>query len=539
MSSPYPTPTLPGSRVDAPDLYLRDPEVVGGTAAELLDELDRRVFVVAPDAEPVPAAGGRLVSAADAVTGDHPVLGAVEPCAVTALGSAAFRRAYGVRLSYVVGEMARGIASAEMVTAAARSGILSFFGTGGLSLARVERTVAELARRLDGLPWGANLLHNPGEPELEEATAALLLEHRVPAVSASAFMGLTPAVVRCAASGLHRGPDGRIQRPTKIMAKVSRPEIARLFLAPAPDKILRKLVAAGQLTAAEAELAALIPVADDITVEGDSGGHTDGRPLLALLPRMIALRAEISGQYGYDRRVRLGAAGGLGTPEAVAAAFALGADYVLTGSINQLAPEADLSAAAKTLLAAADIADFTTAPAADMFEIGARVQVLKKGSRFWTRAQWLYDRYTTHPGLEELSPADLKKLETEIFGASVDEIWAQTRDFWQERDPKQLARAERDRKHRMALCFRWYLGMSTRWATEGEVERRGDFQLWCGPALGAFNRWAGPDIGSPGVVEIAENLMRGAAVLTRCDAAGRLGVDRVFPAVGYRVAARG
>lgn len=538
MSSPYATPTLPESRDDAHDLYLRDPAAVGGAAADLLDELDRRLFVVAADAVAEPAAGGRLVPAAEAVAGDHPVLGVVEPCAMAALGSASFRRAYGVRLSYVVGEMARGIASAEMVSAAARAGILSFFGTGGLSLARVERTVAELARQLDGLPWGANLLHNPGEPELEEATAALLLEHRVPAVSASAFMGLTPAVVRCAAAGLHRDADGRIQRATKIMAKVSRPEVARLFLAPAPEKILRKLVSAGQLTAAEAELAALIPVADDITVEGDSGGHTDGRPLLALLPRMIALRDEISRQYGYDRRVRLGAAGGLGTPEAVAAAFALGADYVLTGSINQLAPEADLSTEAKTLLAAADIADFTTAPAADMFEIGARVQVLKKGSRFWTRAQWLYDRYTAHPGLEELSPADLRKLETEIFGASVDEIWAQTRDFWQERDPKQLARAERDRKHRMALCFRWYLGMSTRWATEGETERRGDFQLWCGPALGAFNRWAGPDIGAPGVVEIAENLMRGAAVSTRRDAAVRLGVDRVFPPIRYRASAR-
>lgn len=532
MSAPYATPVLPAPR-EAHDLYLRDPEVVGGAAAELLDDIGRRLFVVA-DTEPLPAAGGTLVPAADAAAGDLPVLGVVEPCGTGTLGSAAFRRAYGVRLAYVVGEMARGIASAEMVAAAARSGILSFFGTGGLSLARVERTVAELARELDGLPWGANLLHNPGEPELEEATAALLLEHRVPAVSASAFMGLTPAVVRCAAAGLHRGPDGSVQRATKIMAKVSRPEVARLFLAPAPEKILRTLVAAGQLTSAEAELAALVPVAEDITVEGDSGGHTDGRPLLALLPRMIALRDEAARQYGYDRRVRLGAAGGLGTPEAVAAAFALGADYVLTGSINQLAPEADLSEAAKSLLAAADIADFTTAPAADMFEIGARVQVLKKGSRFWTRAQWLYDRYTTHSGLDELSPADTKKLETEIFGATVDEIWARTRDFWQDRDPKQLARAERDRRHRMALCFRWYLGMSTRWATEGETERRGDFQLWCGPAMGAFNRWAGPDIGAPGVVEIAENLMRGAAALTRRDAAVRLGVDRVFPPVRYR-----
>ena len=35
--------------------------------------------------------------------------------------------------------------------------------------------------------------------------------------------------------------------------------------------------------------------------------------------------------YGYARPIRVGAAGGLGTPESVASAFALGAAYVLTG----------------------------------------------------------------------------------------------------------------------------------------------------------------------------------------------------------------
>lgn len=518
------------------DLYVRDPETVctdAGSAAELLGEPDRRLYVVAVGTNSALVTGGKPVPAHEADAGDLPVRGVVDPLRTETLGSAAFRRAHGVRLSYVVGEMARGIASADMVTAAARAGILACFGAGGLSPDRVRATVAELAQRLDGLPWGVNLLHNPAEPDLEEATAELLLHYRVPVISASAYMALTPALVRCAATGLHRDADGRIQRTTKIMAKVSRPEVARLFLSPAPEKILQRLVADGRLRPEEAELARQVPVATDITVEGDSGGHTDGRPLLAIFPRLLALRDELARQHGYDSTVRLGAAGGLGTPEAVAAAFALDADYVLTGSINQLSAEADLSAEAKKLLAAADVADFTTAPAADMFEIGARVQVLKKGTRFWTRAQWLYDRYTAHAGLEDLGPAELRKLESEIFGTTVDEVWEQTRRFWSDRDPKQLARAENDRKHRMALCFRWYLGMSTHWATTGETERRGDYQLWCGPAMGAFNRWAGSDIAAPSVVEIAENLMRGAVVLARRNAAARLGVDDAFPRVRY------
>ena len=42
----------------------------------------------------------------------------------------------------------------------------------------------------------------------------------------------------------------------------------------------------------------------------------------------------------------------------------------------------------------------------------------------------------------------------------------------------------------MALMFRWYLGQSSRWAREGNLSRIKDYQIWCGPAMGAFNTWA-------------------------------------------------
>ena len=76
-------------------------------------------------------------------------------------------------------------------------------------------------------------------------------------------------------------------------------------------------------------------MADDVTCEADSGGHTDRRPLLVLLPVIRQLRDELTPPGGWPRPVRIGAAGGLGDPAAVAAAFALGADYVVTGSVNQ------------------------------------------------------------------------------------------------------------------------------------------------------------------------------------------------------------
>jgi hypothetical protein len=71
----------------------------------------------------------------------------------------------------------------------------------------------------------------------------------------------------------------------------------------------------------------------------------------------------------------------------------------------------------------------------------------------------------------------------------------------------------------MALVFRWYLGKASKWAIDGEASRRADFQIWSGPAMGAFNRWAkGTFLAEPKnrtVVQIARNLLEGAAVITR------------------------
>ncbi|MCP3804493.1 PfaD family polyunsaturated fatty acid/polyketide biosynthesis protein [Allokutzneria sp. A3M-2-11 16] len=455
------------------------------------------------------------------------------------LGDRSFCEAHGVRFPYVAGEMANGIATTRMVVAMARADMLGFFGAGGLAPSTVESAVEELSRELAGRTnWGVNLIHSPTEPAIEEAVADLLLRRGVPRISASAFMTLTPAVVRCAVSGLRREANGWISRRTTVFAKLSRPELAEKFLSPAPEPLLRVLVERGQITAEEAELARHVPVAEDVTVEADSGGHTDNRPLSALLPTILAVRDEMCARYGYHRPVRVGAAGGLGTPAAVAAAFALGAAYVLTGSVNQVAVEAGVSEEAKKLLAQADITDVAMAPAADMFELGVKLQVLKRGTMFAARANRLYQVYRDHDGIEGIPQPLLDRLEKEVLGASVGDVWVRTKQFWAERDPAELDKAERDPKHRMALVFRWYLGGSSRWAITGDPVRRSDYQLWCGPAMGAFNRWAaGSFLAEPAnrsVVQIALNLLEGAAVLTRAHQARTYGVAVPAEAFAFR-----
>ncbi|MDT4986315.1 MAG: hypothetical protein QOI74_409 [Micromonosporaceae bacterium] len=472
------------------------------------------------------------------------VVGTLPPLYPEWLGERSFCEAHGVRFPYVAGEMANGIATTRMVTAMARAEMLGFFGAGGLGFPEVERAVKELATELAGRSnWGVNLIHSPSEPELEYRVARLLLRHRVPCISASAFMGLTPAVVLCSAAGLSRDQDGRIVRRTRLFAKVSRPEVAAKFLSPAPPDLLRLLMERGEISAEEAELAARVPVAEDITVESDSGGHTDNRPLGSLLPTIVLLRDELTRRFGYTRAVRIGAAGGLGSPAGVAAAFALGAAYVVTGSVNQVAVEAGISDEAKAMLADADVADVIMAPAADMFELGVKLQVLRRGTMFAPRAAQLYEAYREYPSLEELPVRLRAKIERDVLRAPIDEVWSLTRQFWQQRDPAEIARAEADPKHRMALVFRWYLGNSSRWAITGDTARRTDYQIWCGPAMGAFNRWtAGSFLAEPAnrsVVQIALNLLEGAAVTTRAHQLRTYGVSvpaSAFVFTPYRLA---
>ncbi len=480
--------------------------------------------------------GGTIARSSD---GGLPLLASLPATYPEWLGDRSFGEVHGVRFPYVAGAMANGIASTRLVIAMARGGCLGFFGSAGLSPGRVEASIVELTRELgDRHSWGANLIHSPNEPALENAVVDLYLRHGVRKVSAAAYMALTPAIVRYAYKGVRRGADGRIERPHHVFAKISRPETARHFLEPAPAKILDGLVASGGLTAAEAELARGLPVAEDITVESDSGGHTDNRPLTALFPTIARLRDDIAAQRRYARPIRVGAAGGLGTPASVAAAFGLGAAYVVTGSVNQGAVESGLDPEGKVMLAQAGIADVTMAPAADMFEQGVEVQVLSRGTMFAARARKLYELYRAAPSWESIAPADQKRVERDLLRQSFAEAWASTHAFWAERDPEQNRQAEADPKHKMALVFRSYLGRSSRWAIDGAQERRLDYQIWCGPAMGAFNAWAkGSVLEAPenrSAVQIAHNFLEGATAITRAAQLRSFGVPVPAQAFDFR-----
>jgi len=480
-----------------------------------LRELDQPLYIVSD--------GARLgvTCQPPSTTGETTLvlLAATGPLRPSQLGNPNFRAAHGLKYAYTGGAMANGISSADLVIALGQAGLMCSFGAAGLVRIAIEPALQRIQSALPNGPYAFNLIHSPNEEALERNATELYLSQGVHTVEASAFLALTPHIVRYRAAGLTLNAQGKIEIGNKVIAKVSRREVAAYFLEPAPANLLQPLVAQGLISEQQAQMAQRVPMCDALTVEADSGGHTDNRPLVALLPSLIELRDEMRAKHGYEQIVHVGAAGGIGTPSAALAAFMMGADYIVTGSVNQACVESGASAHTRHILAQAEQADVMMAPAADMFEMGVKLQVLKKGTMFPVRAQKLYELYKSYDSIEAIPLAEREKLEKQVFRKTMDSIWDETVSFFRERDPEQIERANQNPKRKMALIFRWYLGLSSRWSNRGEAGREMDYQIWCGPAMGAFNEWtSGTSLAVPEnrhAAAVAEQIMFGAAYQCR------------------------
>jgi PfaD family protein len=440
------------------------------------------------------------------------------------LGSAGFKKAFGIRYAYMAGSMANGIASEELVIAMGQQGFLSSFGAAGLPVERIREAIRRIQAALPQGPYLFNLIYNPADPASEMTCVQLYLEAGVQAIEASAYVDLSSALVYYRLAGLREDDTGKPIATNRIIAKVSRVEVARRFLEPAAKRIIQGLVEQGLISEKQALLAEQLPVADAITVEADSAGHTDNQSLVCAFPLIRKLVEEARRKYG--RLIYVGAGGGIGTADAASAAFLLGADYVVTGSVNQSCVESGASAPVKEMLSKAGIVDVAMAPAGDMFEMGVKVQVLRKGTLFSVRAQKLYDLYTRYSSLDAIPAPEKSQLEQQILGKSIAQVWEETKTFLSKRNPSRIEKAEHDAKLKMALVFRWYLGLSSDWANSGSEDRKQDFQIWCGPAMGAFNDWVrGSYLEQPGnrrIADVAHHIMSGAA---HCY---RLGLERLL-----------
>ena len=465
------------------------------------------------------------------------VLAITSPMSAEQLGDPTFRSDYKLKYAYKTGAMANGIASADLVIAIGKANLLASYGAAGQVPEMIIESINKIQANLPHQTYAVNLIHSPSELALEAAAVDLFLDKGVTVVEASAFLALTENIVYYRVAGLSRDTDNNIVIGNKVIAKISRKEVALPFMQAPPEEFVQSLLNKGKITKLQAELARHIPMADDITVEADSGGHTDNRPLVALLPIIIQLRDEMHQQTAFVTKIRVGAAGGISTPASALAAFMMGAAYVVTGSVNQACIEAGTSDHVRKLLQVVESTDVMGAPASDMFEMGVDLQVLKRGTLFGPRAKKLYEYYKKYESIDDIPAADRENLEQKVFRKPLEEIWDSCIEFFEQRDPEQIERAQNNPRRKMALIFRWYLGLSSNWANAGTADRVLDYQIWCGPSMGAFNDWVKgthlEHFENRKVADVAIQIMEGAAYLYRIQSLKMQGVD--FPAELERV----
>lgn len=396
---------------------------------------------VAPPAPAAPPVAGRSVPVALGPAAGPPPAAASRP---RPAGSSGLRSDYGIRYACLAGSSPFGVTSPAFLRRLSEAGLLGFFGAQGLAPPEIRAALAELRGvRRYGMAWSSG-----GD---ERALCDLYLAHDVRHVEVTGALAVvSPQLVR------FRHGDGSRQ----VLVRAPDLATAVRFLRPADPATVRALTAAGHLDGVSADAAARGPVATDVAVERDA--H-------ALVPALVALR---------DREApgaRIGVAG-VGTPAAVAAAFALGADFVVTTTVNQCTAEAATSDAAKDLLAALDVTDVREAPDPDLFELGARSPVAHRGTLFAARAEELYRMFLRYDRLADVGPRRLAELERTHFGRPLDEVRAD------------LGVAGRDDRRALASVCAAYCREATAAALRGTPGQRLNYRVPASTDVGAFNR---------------------------------------------------
>lgn len=439
-------------------------------------------------------------------------------------GDNIFMERFGLKYPYIAGAMAKGISSIEMAEELSKTGCLANFGSAGLSNKEILEKIDVLKSRAD--KFGINMINIPGNQENELELVRALIDKKVHVISCGAYIRMTPGIVLFRVKGI-KEENGELTIPNKIIGKISRLEIAKTFFSPPPKKIIKKLLEESLITEKEAELSQSIPMASDIIAEADSGGHTDKQPAISLFPQILNLKNKAQKNF-CKIKLSAGLAGGIGTPESLLAAFSMGADFVVTGSINQACVESGTSGIVKEMLSKASQSDFELVPSADTFEIGGKVQVLKKGNKFAQRAKFLEKIFNEKASIEELHENDVEFLESKILGNKIEAEWESTKKYFSKINPKTIETAENNPKKKMALIFKSYLGKSSSWAINGNEERKDDFQIWSGQSIAAFNSWAENSYleshENRRVSDVALNLLKASNYLYRINFLNNLGI---------------
>lgn len=402
------------------------------------------------------------------------------------IGSLEFRNKYNLKYSYVAGSMGNGISSDNFVVKMAKANMMSFLGTDGLNLSTIEKYILSIQNQLNNEEtYGVNINYGYEDTGIESKIVDLCLKHNVNIIEASGFINLTEDIVRYRLNGLKENNDSSIYIKNSIFIKTSNLELIKLFLSPPPERIISKLLQENKITLSEANLAKFIPMVDNISIEFNSSRHANGT-VGALLPVVIKVKDEMKVKYSYKQEIYIGAAGGICIPEAAIAAFVMGADYIVTGCINQCTVEANTSDEVKDLLCSIDVQDIELIPDEKMFDFGFKSQVIKKGVFFPGRLNKLYQLYRKYDSLRDIDENLLRHIQKNYFNKSSICIYREMLKIF---STDEINKAKTDSKYKMALILRWYFNYCKNLALRGLKFDKLNYQVYCSESMGTFNRW--------------------------------------------------
>lgn len=397
------------------------------------------------------------------------------------LGSQAFKQQLGLDYAYMAGPMNLGIASAEMVVRLAENKMLGFISSALISTEQLKAMIQQVKDHLkQNEAFGVGISYNREFPGQERTILSIVREEKIRVLQLFNYIQMTEAYAEFRIKDLHHAKETN-GKPTTVLVKLSRPEIAELFMKPISSNMMEQLLGQQRITIEEAQWARQFPASDGICVEADSGGFTEGKSLLTLLPGIMDIRKNCTRTYQYKSNIFVGAAGGIGTPYAAFCMFLLDADFIMTGSVNVASVEAGISDCGKEKLLQLDIQDTGYTSAVDFFEFGSRVQVMKKGSLFCAKARRLYELYGQFDSIEEIDDKTKEMLISRYFHKELDIILKEALEL----RPQEYI----DDKVKLRLLFQWYLIQTQKYTISGNRENLSDFQIYCSSAMGAFNRY--------------------------------------------------
>ena len=153
------------------------PTAGGQALSDGIKQVTRPLFLINCNGKMAVSMGGTATIGNKKPSGSDvlPLIGYAPAIHPKDLGDPQFKKAHNLRYAYVVGAMANGITSVEMVEEAGRRGMIGFFGAAGLLPNQIEAAIDLLQDRMGARSFGLNLIHSPTDPELEAATVDLYI----------------------------------------------------------------------------------------------------------------------------------------------------------------------------------------------------------------------------------------------------------------------------------------------------------------------------------------------------------------------------